>query len=98
MCVWVCVSVCCLCACVCVCVCVYECVCVSIIYLLYIYIYITSTVTNLLISDAHIAELASTGHPINVILFDFTKAFDKAPHRAVINALAERGVCGTALR
>ena len=57
-----------------------------------------STVTNLLVTDAHIVELASTGHSIDIISFDFAKAFDKAPYHAIINALAEHGIRGTALR
>ena len=42
--------------------------------------------------------LASTGHSRYIISLDFVKAFDKAPHYAVINSLAEPDVRGTALR
>jgi hypothetical protein len=56
-----------------------------------------STLTNLLTTDAYIARLASAKHPFDIISFDFTAAFDKAPHHKVIAALANHGVCGAAL-
>jgi hypothetical protein len=56
-----------------------------------------STQTNLLSADACIAALVSANHAFDIIYFDFAKAFDKAPHHAVLRALSEHGVRGTAL-
>ena len=57
-----------------------------------------STLSNMLATDAHIAQLAASGHAIDIISFDFAKAFDKSPHHAVIKTLANHGNGGTALR
>ena len=56
-----------------------------------------STLTNILSCDAIIAKAVSAGHAYDVISFDFKAAFDKAPHRFVIEALAGKGVRGLAL-
>jgi hypothetical protein len=47
--------------------------------------------------DKYIYDIISSGHPFDVVSFDFKKAFDKAPHKSVIEALAGIGVCGKAL-
>ncbi len=57
-----------------------------------------STLSNLLTADAVIAGAISAGHPYDVLTFDFKKAFDKAPHRAVIASLSMMGVSGCPLR
>ena len=36
-------------------------------------------------------------HLYDVISFDFQKAFDKAPHQYIINAISHLGICGEAL-
>lgn len=56
-----------------------------------------STMTNLLDCEAKIAEIISDGHPYDIISFDFAKAFDKAPHDKVVNAIAALGIKGRAL-
>ena len=56
-----------------------------------------STVTNILSCDAVIASTIMEGHAYGIISFDFKAAFDKVPHKAVIEALAAKGVSGAAL-
>ena len=56
-----------------------------------------STLTNILSCDAIIAKAVSPGHTYDVIFFDLKAAFDKAPYRFVIKALACKGVRGLAL-
>ena len=56
-----------------------------------------STVTNTLACDATIADVILTGHAYDLFSFDFKAAFDKVPHRYVIEALAGTGITGTAL-
>jgi hypothetical protein len=53
-----------------------------------------STLTNLLICDATIAQIVSQRHPYDILSFDFAKAFDKAPHKLVISSLAQHGIDG----
>ena len=36
-------------------------------------------------------------HSYDVISFDFQKAFDKAPHQYIINAISQLGICGKVL-
>ena len=57
-----------------------------------------STVTNLLQFDTCIADYLDAGHAYDVIMFDFCKAFDKAPHQCVVDAAAHLGICGMALK
>jgi hypothetical protein len=56
-----------------------------------------STVTNLLVSDAHIGDMLAKKHVYDIICFDFVKAFDKVPHACVVKALADLGIKGTTL-
>jgi hypothetical protein len=56
-----------------------------------------STTTSLLAFDTYISNIISAGHPYNVVSFDFQKAFDKAPHQDVIDALVRVGVNDQAL-
>ena len=56
-----------------------------------------STVTNTLACDATIADVMLAGHAYDLLPFDFKAAFDKVPHRYVIEALAGTGITGTAL-
>jgi hypothetical protein len=55
-----------------------------------------STVTNMLHFDAAITDAASSNHAYDVIAVDFKKAFDKAPHECVLDALKCMGVSGKA--
>ena len=57
-----------------------------------------STHNNLLVTDAYIGQIATTGYACDIITFDFAKAFDKVPHYTVINALYEDGIRGTTLK
>ncbi len=57
-----------------------------------------STVTNVLTADNHIADAISAGHPYDILTFDFKKAFDRVPHRAVVACLSSLGVGGSSLR
>ena len=58
-----------------------------------------STLTNLLVTDSYIGQLAVTGHGYDIISFDFAKAFDKALHAdAVNNALSEHSIRGAPLK
>jgi exonuclease III len=56
-----------------------------------------STLTNLLEFDHHIANALTSGHPYDIVSFDLKKAFDKAPHHRIAEALAEIGICSRAL-
>ena len=47
-----------------------------------------STITNLLQFDAYISECIAAEHPYAIVMFNFCKAFDKAPHQCVIDAAA----------
>ena len=57
-----------------------------------------STLSNLLSCDAQIAKLIDVNHAYDIITIDFAKAFDKAQHNLVINALHQVGITGTSLR
>ena len=46
------------------------------------------TITNLLQFDADISECIAAEHPYDFVMFDFCKAFDKAPHQYVTGAAA----------
>ena len=56
-----------------------------------------STITNLLASDAYISQILSRNHSYDIITFDFRKAFEKVPHRFVIQMLSDLGVGGKSL-
>ena len=56
-----------------------------------------STVTNMLTFDKYIGDCLISKHPYDVISFDFQKAFDKAPHQYIINAISQLRICGKAL-
>ncbi len=56
-----------------------------------------STITNVLSCDTIIANAILDGHEYDTISFDFKPAYDKVPHRVIIEALTLKGVYGTAL-
>ena len=62
------------------------------------YTNVRSTLTNMLCFDAALADVLSRENAYDIIAFDFKKAFDKALHRHVLEALRKLGVCGTALK
>ena len=47
--------------------------------------------------DSFITNAASVWHPIDIVSFDFKKAFDKTPHEYVIQAASNVGINGKAL-
>ena len=47
-----------------------------------------STIINLLQFDAYISECIAAEYPYDFVMFDFCKAFDKAPYQCVIDAAA----------
>ena len=56
-----------------------------------------STITNLLILERHLAEAANSCESMDVISFDFSRAFDRVPHNILLAVLSNRGVSGRAL-
>ena len=56
-----------------------------------------STLTNLLDSQAKICDIVNSRHPFDILSLDFAKAFDKAPHRGVIDAATSFEICSKAL-
>ena len=57
-----------------------------------------STITNLLQFDAYIFECTAAEHPYDIVIFDFYKAFDKAPHQCVIHAAASFDLSSKAIK
>ena len=55
------------------------------------------TITNLLIIARHLAEAANSRESIDVISFDFSRAFDRVPRNKLLTVLSNRGVSGRAL-
>ena len=51
-----------------------------------------SMLSNMLVTNAHITQLAALGHAVDIITFDFAKAFDKSPHHALTKALVDHGI------
>ena len=56
-----------------------------------------STITNMLLTERVIAEALNKGACVDVLIFDFARAFDKVPHSRLLRELASRGINGTAL-
>ena len=57
-----------------------------------------STLTNTLTCDKIRADAILEGHAVDLISFNFNSAFKKAPHRSVLEALADIAVTGMLLR
>ena len=57
-----------------------------------------STITNMLMTERVIAVALNKEACVDVLTFDFAKAFDKEPHSRLLRELASRGINGTALR
>jgi hypothetical protein len=53
-----------------------------------------SVISNLVISDSILAHYADGGIPVDMILFDFSKAFDRVPHRLLLHQLSSLCVGG----
>ena len=56
-----------------------------------------STVTNMLSFDGNIATIILKKHPYDILFIDFKKAFDKTPHKHVLNDLVRIEICDNAL-
>ena len=57
-----------------------------------------STLNSMHVTDAHIAQLASLGHAVDIISFDFAKTYNKSSYHAIIKVIASHGMSGAALR
>jgi ribonuclease P/MRP protein subunit RPP40 len=55
-----------------------------------------STVTNMVHFDATVAAIHSQNHAYDIIALDYKKAFDRAPHSCVVDAVSSKGVVGKA--
>ena len=53
-----------------------------------------STITNLLITERHLAEAANSRESMDMIFFNFSRAFDRVPHNKLLAVLSIRGVSG----
>ena len=53
-----------------------------------------SVVSNLLISDSILIKSQDRDIPVDMILFDFIKAFDRIPHSLLLHRLKLLGICG----
>ena len=57
-----------------------------------------STITNLLQFDAYISECIVAKHSYVIVMFDFCKAFDKAPHQCIFDAAASFDLSSKAIK
>ena len=57
-----------------------------------------SSIKNLLFTENFIAESLNKQHPVDIILLDFSRAFDKVPHDRLLLELNRRSVTGVALQ
>jgi len=53
-----------------------------------------SCLTNLLVFMEEVTNYIDSGYPVDVIYFDFQKAFDKVPHKRLAMKLAAHGIDG----
>jgi hypothetical protein len=53
-----------------------------------------SCLTNLLESSEYITRLIDEGNPMDIIYLDFSKAFDKVPHKRLVEKLKAHGIKG----
>ena len=56
-----------------------------------------SCTTQLLTTMEHWTKEIQLGHPIDVLYFDFKKAFDKVPHERLLIKLKAHGITGKLL-
>ena len=56
-----------------------------------------SCLTNLLSFMEKVAEYLDSGEPVDVVFWDFQKAFDKVPHKRLIERLRDIGIKGKLL-
>jgi hypothetical protein len=53
-----------------------------------------SCLTNLLESSEWVTKLVDEGSPVDIIYLDFSKAFDKVPHKRLVEKLKAHGIKG----
>jgi len=56
-----------------------------------------SCFTNLLVFMEEVTHYIDCGYPVDIIYFDFQKAFDKVPHRRLLTKLDAHGIVGNIL-
>jgi hypothetical protein len=56
-----------------------------------------STISNLLFTENIIADALNNHQALDIVSFDFSRAFDRVPHDLLLQELISRGVCGKAL-
>ena len=56
-----------------------------------------STITHFFITEIHLAEVVNSREYMDVISFDFSRAFDRVPHNKLLAVLSNRGVSSRAL-
>ena len=56
-----------------------------------------STITNLLVTEHIVADAINAHQALDIISFDFSRAFDRVPHNLLLQELTRRGVTGKAL-
>jgi hypothetical protein len=56
-----------------------------------------STISNHIVTENIIADAVNRREPVDVIMFDFSRAFDRVPHGRLLQELDRHGIHGTAL-
>ena len=56
-----------------------------------------SCISQLLTAMDHWTESLNSGYPVNIIYFDFNKAFDSVPHNMLLTKLRSYRICGNLL-
>ena len=51
-------------------------------------VHMVSVLVNLLCIDKYLLNEKNDDHPVDVILLDFARSFDKVPHDQLLNCLA----------